>query len=129
VYVTRVQARTHAAWIGGALPTEAQRLRACQGDDRRTYPWGGQPPDEARANVDSAADRTVPVGSYPAGASPYGALDMAGNVWAWVDDGNAVVRGGAFGNDANYSACPTRYAAAESVAHDNVGFRIVSSTP
>jgi len=129
VYVTRAQARTYAAWIGGALPTEAQWLRACQGDDRRTYPWGDQPPDEARANFDGAADRTAPVGSYPAGASPYGALDMAGNVWEWVDDGNVVVRGGAFGNDANYIACTTRYAAAESVVNDNVGFRIVSSTP
>lgn len=126
--MTRAQARTYVAWIG-ALPTEAQWLRACQGDDRRTYPWGDQPPDEARANVDGAVGRTAPVGSYPAGASPCGALDMAGNVWEWVDDGNVVVRGGAFGNDANYLACTTRYAAAGSVVHDNVGFRIVSSTP
>ena len=50
------------------------------------YPWGNQPPDESLANFNDIHDDVLPVGSFPAGASPYGALDMAGNVYEWVSD-------------------------------------------
>jgi len=129
VYVTRDQARAYAAWIGGALPTEVQWLRACQGDDDRTYPWGGAAPDPSLANHAGTVGDTTPAGTYPAGASPYGVLDMAGNAWEWVDDGNFVVRGGAHNRDATDMACSTRIDGAIGIDLIFIGFRVVSPQP
>jgi formylglycine-generating enzyme required for sulfatase activity len=52
----------------------------------RTYPWGDEPPSEIYANFGNLVRDTSRVGTYAAGASPFGALDMAGNVWEWVSD-------------------------------------------
>jgi hypothetical protein len=138
VCVTREQAREYAAWVGGALPTETQWLRACQGDDGRTYPWGNQAPDETLANFADFEDiegrGTTPVGSYPAGASPYGALDMAGNVAEWTepddgDDGRYIVRGGAWDLNAVYLGCGARSETGYDDLSYNMGFRVVSPGP
>jgi serine/threonine-protein kinase len=100
VQVSWNDAQQYCAWVGGALPTEAQWEKAARGDDERTYPWGN---DEVASNLLNFADRnsnvdwgdksiddgyqfTAAVGHYPDGKSPYGALDMAGNVWEWVRD-------------------------------------------
>lgn len=81
-------------WIDGRLPTEAEWERAARGNDGRRYPWGNMF-DPSKANLYSSYPS--PVGAFPKGASPYGVMDMAGNVFEWTAtevNGKYVVRGG-----------------------------------
>ena len=100
VQVNWDQAQAYCQWAGGTLPSEAQWEKAARGTDARRFPWGSSLPDGKRLNLcdkncslkekDSRIDdgfmNLAPVGSFPDGASPYGLLDMAGNVWEWTAD-------------------------------------------
>jgi formylglycine-generating enzyme required for sulfatase activity len=142
-------AQEFCRWAGVRLLTEAEWEKAARGvrpENARVYPWGDKPSDKPRANYGQnvKTNSTTPVDHFPNGASPYGALDMAGNVWEWTssvladypyrdDDGredvqsrdHRVLRGGSFYSpSASYIRCASRSSSYPQRQRDHIGFRV-----
>ena len=83
VYVSWEDTQAFCRWSGLRLPMEREWDKAARSVDGRTYPWGNQAPTGQLCNFNNQVGDTTSVGQFPQGASPYGCLDMAGNVWEW----------------------------------------------
>lgn len=148
VLVSWNDAIAYCKWSGNRLPTEAEWEKAARGIDGRAYPWGNILDKDRCNTLESYIEGTTPVDQFPNGASPYGVLDMVGNVseWCadWYDDiyySNSpthnpkgpdeglyrVLRGGSFYNDLVNANCTYRSGDSPErhVAH---GFRVVESS-
>ena len=150
MYVSWYDAVAYCEWAGGRLPTEAEWEKASRWDEEnqnaRTYPWGGSINCDHTNYTHSCVSDTTAVGSYPDGSSPYGALDMTGNVWEWISDiydadyyeqlvyGNPVgasegnemvIRGGAWSSDGFIVRAANRYSSDPINSNGSLGFRCV----
>ena len=159
VQINWYAADAYCKWAGGRLPTEAQWEKAARGTDGRLFPWGSELPKDvylnaadtnlpaawARSDMNDGYRYTSPVGTYPAGVSPYGVQDMAGNAWEWTRtlfksypynsaDGREasgepavtdrlVMRGGSWYDDYGSVRSTLRFGGKPDQAHDAVGFR------
>ena len=152
VCVTWAQAQSYCQWAGKELPTEAQWEKAVRGDeDDREFPWGNNwDPTSlnwgelAGFGVTDGFETTAPVGSFPGNVSPYGAFDMAGNVWEWTSDwredgfygrsssrdpknkapsSERIIRGGSWSFAGNGARASYRYFEEPDTRDDALGFR------
>ena len=148
IEMTWFGSRAYCEWRGGQLPTEAQWEKAARGTEGWTYPWGEAEPTCEIANLAGCVREPLPIGSHPENVSPYGAYDMAGNVWEWVNDwwdpeyysyspyenptgperGDFKVRrGGGYDNNADHLRTTFRYHNYPPLSFRTIGFRCAAN--
>ena len=140
VLVRHEDARAYAAWLSSStgqswrLPTEMEWEKAARGTDGRRFPWGDNfDPDRANS-ADKGPFDTVAVGRFPRGASPFGLLDAAGQVFEWTATaarkGRFIVKGGSW-DDKGCGICrpAARHIRPKALKHILIGFRLVRSSP
>jgi len=130
VQVSWEDAAMYAEWAGKRLPTEEEWEKAARGTDGRKYPWGDQIPTKDACNFNKNEGGTTPVGKYsPQGDSPYGCVDMSGNVWEWTasdhEDGGKVLRGGGWSHPGEFVRLAERPNHNQDDRYDTDGFRCV----
>lgn len=129
VYVYWDDALAFCRWAGVQLPTEQQWEKAARGTDGRTYPWGETAPNINLCNFNNNEKGTTFVGKYPDGVSPYGLLDMVGNVWERCIDtyskNRRVWRGGSFYGSEATVRCAYRYGLNPFSGNDDMGMRVI----
>ena len=137
VLVTWNEAAAYCRWRGQVmgrlrrLPSAAEQEKAARGSEGRVYPWGNQfDPEQLNSHV-RGPDDTMPVGSFPSGASPYGVLDAAGNVFEWTSTSwphkrnGMVVKGSAWDDYGGLGRGAAAHGRRKHIRHVIVGFRCV----
>jgi serine/threonine-protein kinase len=143
VFVAWADAVAYCENVSKRLPNEAEWEKAARGTDGRLWPWGNEWSPELANTLEGGRGSTAPVGTYPAGESPYGIMDMAGNVWQWTASssseggvnpmagasitGQKVLRGGSWRTIANGTQTTYRKFAPPDYRRDSVGFRCAAS--
>jgi formylglycine-generating enzyme required for sulfatase activity len=130
VYVSWHDAEAYAGWAGKRLPAEQEWEKAARGTNGGAWPWGNQWEGGRCNTTEAGIGGTTPVGQYsPGGDSPYGCVDMAGNVWEWTDTEEAglhVLHGGSWLGYRDLARCAARDRDYPRYSSDCVGFRCVS---
>lgn len=127
--VTWDDASAYATWAGKQLPKEQEWEKAARGIDGRMYPWGNAPPHSKQANFAHQIGRPSSVGRFPDGRSPYGCVEMSGNVMEWCSSwfdqsrGTRVLRGGAWVSQPNTLRAAFRFGDQPELDYPIVGFR------
>jgi formylglycine-generating enzyme required for sulfatase activity len=153
VGVSWYEALAYCRWLNEVtgekfhLPSEAEWEKAARGEHGREWPWGNEFDQRKCNTLEGGPAKTTPVGQYsPAGDSPYGAADMAGNVWEWCStlfrdypyrpddgredletEGSRVLRGGSWPSDQYLARCAARFGYFPGSRDDYLGFRVAAS--